>query len=211
MVTPLRQSCSSALWRLVLGRDMGCSSTHAGVGVPVRLCQMHRELHLTKRGSCGDRRNIIQFAHHHSRRAFVLLSHPGGFFFFLFFLKSCADLSRSGGGAGGGNSGVEPRRVQQQQKRKPTRVRPWYFLVFKGMVLFLKNASAQSPKNKDKFFFMKHNTTQSQHHNTTDGPQIATMGTNGWVGRMRPVLSYEKTMSTCAIPAGSSDSDTTNG
>ena len=36
------------LWQLVLGRDMGPSSTHAGVGVPaVRLCGMHCELHLT--------------------------------------------------------------------------------------------------------------------------------------------------------------------
>ena len=59
---------------------------------------MHRELHLTKRGSCGDRRNIIQFAHHHSRRAFVLLSPARRILFFLIFFISCADLSRSGGG-----------------------------------------------------------------------------------------------------------------
>ena len=43
------------------------------------------------------------------------------------------------------------------------------FLVFKGMVLFLKNASAQSPKNKDKFFLMKHTTTpQTSHMNNGD-------------------------------------------
>ena len=121
MVTPLRKSCSSALWRLVFGRDMGSSSTPAGVGVPVRLCQMHRELHLTKRGLYGDRRNIIPFAHHHSR-AFV--QHPPG----GFFLKA-AQTRRAWGGR------VEGTRASNHgefnnNKKESRRVRPWYFSCF---------------------------------------------------------------------------------
>ena len=126
MVTPLRQSCSSALWRLVLGRDMGCSSTHAGVGVPVRLCQMHRELHLTKRGLCGDRRNIIPFAHHHSR-AFVLL------------------LPARRGGKSKKNPRVEGTRASNHgefsnnNEKKAVACSPMVFSCFKGVVfLFFK-------------------------------------------------------------------------
>ena len=131
MVTPLRQSCSSALRRLVLGRDTGCSSTHAGVGVPVRLCQMHRELHLTKRGVCGDRRNIIPFAHHHSR-AFVLLPPASRRIFFIHFFKSCADLSRSGGELGRRTTANSATTKKKADACSPMVI----FLVLKAMVLF---------------------------------------------------------------------------